>query len=145
MRWLNTGLWALLALTVVASIGLLLFVDALGAGVTAVSLLLTVGLIWLILPRRYEIWPDRLRIVFLLGGWDIPLDGIESVHPGRWYQAYGFMGVRFATAPGQTVTILRRNSNLFTRPNVVISPEDRDGFLRELTRVMERRQRIGSG
>jgi hypothetical protein len=136
MRWLNAGLWALLAFTAVASMALLVLVDALSAGVTAASLVLTVGLIWLILPRRYEIWPDRLRIVFLLGGWDIALDGIESVHPGRWYQAYGFMGVRFATAPGQTVTIMRRNSNLFTRPNVVISPEDREVFLRELGRAI---------
>ena len=136
MRLFNAVL-VLLTVTTVAITGILLvFVDAAGALITLVSLLATLAFVSLILPRRYEVWPDRLRIVFPAWSWNIEYAGIESVRPGRWYEAYGFWGMRFATAPSQTVTILRHNANMFTHPNLVISPEDREEFLRRLERAM---------
>ncbi len=49
--------------------------------------LLVVGavfpLLWLILPRRYEVWPDSLRIVFPLWRWRIAYDGIERVETSK--------------------------------------------------------------
>ncbi len=122
MRLFGAILYGLIALDVVLTVVLLVLVNVSTALVTLVSMLAVYALIWAILPRRYEVWPDRLRIVFPLFGWNIDYAGIETVRPGQWYEAYGFMGVRFATAPSQTVTILRHNANLITHPNLVISP-----------------------
>ena len=144
MRWFNGVFYGLLILAVAITLVLLVFEDAIGAAVTGVTLIGTVALIWLILPRRYEVWPDRLRIVFPVWGWDIRYEGIETVRAGRWYEAYGFAGVRFATAPSQTVTVLRHNANMLRRPNLVISLEDRETFLRHLERAMRRPDRESS-
>ena len=138
LRLVNT-IFALLIVTNVAiTLVLLAFADTASAAITFACLLATLLIVWLILPRRYEVWPERLRIVFPVWGWDIPYAGIKSVRAGRWYEAYGFAGVRFATAPSQSVTILRHNANLFTHPNLVISPEDREQFLRRLEHAMRR-------
>ena len=136
MRLLNAIIALLLRMAVVIAVGLLAFVSALSAAITFASIA-TFALIWLILPRRYEVWPDHLRLVFPAWGWDLPYEGIETVRAGRWYEAYGFAGVRFAMAPSQTVTILRHNANMLTHPNVVISPADREQFLRQLQRAMQ--------
>jgi hypothetical protein len=136
---LFSAIIALLLLTdIVLAVVLLVLVNALSAVVTFVSMLATFVLIWLILPRRYEVWQDRLRIVFPAWGWDLPYEGIETVRAGRWYEAYGFAGWRFATAPSQTVTVLRHNPNMVTHPNIVISPANREEFLRHLRRAMRR-------
>lgn len=140
-RWVNWVLASLLILTVAMTVGLLLLSETIAALVTGGSLLATVALIWFILPVRYEVWPDRLRLVFPVGGWNIPFDTIQTVRHGLWYEAYGFIGIRFATAPSSTVTILRNRPSLFKRPNLVISPLDRDEFMRQLQRAMEAHRR----
>jgi hypothetical protein len=146
LRWFNLIFLALLAIDAVLVAALLLLYEVVAAAVAGAGLLATYALFWLILPRRYELWPDRLRLAFAAWRWDIPYDSIEMVREGRWYEAYGFMGVRFATAPGQTVVVLRRNSNLFRRPDLVISPEGRDEFLRQIGPAISlSSQRMGSG
>ena len=134
-RWFRIGAYALVALFAVTTVVLTVtagWVAGISSGLGILAILLFV---WAILPKRYEVWPDHLRIVFPAWGWDIAYESIETVRGGHWYEAYGFMGVRFATSPSQSVTILRRNANLLTRPNVVISPEGREEFLRHLRRA----------
>jgi hypothetical protein len=143
MRLVGLVLVALIAVDAVIALVLLLLVDKLAAAVTGVSMLATFALLWFILPRRYEVWPDRLRLQFPTWGWDILYEGIATVRAGRWYEAYGFAGVRFATAPSQLVTILRHRSNMLRRPNLVITPRDRDEFLRQLHRAMGRTEHTG--
>ena len=138
LRWFNLVFLALLAIDAVLVAALLLLSEVIAAAVSAAGLVATYALLWLILPRRYELWPDRLRLAFAAWSWDIPYEGIEAVREGRWYEAYGFMGVRFATAPGQTVVVLRRNSHLFRRPNLVISPEGREKFMRQIQHAISR-------
>jgi hypothetical protein len=138
MRTFNRILAGLIMVDIVLVVVLLLIANAPAALVTLVSLLAVLVIIWAILPRRYEVWPEQLRIVFPLFGWNIDYDGIDTVRAGRWYEAYGFAGVRFATAPSQTVTILRHHPNLLTHPNLVISPANREEFLRHLERAMRR-------
>jgi hypothetical protein len=64
--------------------------------------------------------------------WTLSFDTIESVEIARWWHAYAFMGVRFASNPGKSVDIIRRDANVISRPNVVISPDDRDEFIATL-------------
>ena len=125
----------LLLLAVVSIVGCIIVVVAdpdawSGALVTAIALLLTYAFVWAILPTRYELSRSHLGLVFPWKTWRVSLESIEWVRAGSWWEAYGYFGMRFATRPGQSVIIRRRHPNLFTRPNLVISPEDRDEFLR---------------
>jgi hypothetical protein len=125
----------LILLTIVSIAGCMIVVVAdpdawSAASITAVALLLTYAFVWAILPTRYELWHTHLGLVFPWKTWRVSLESIECVRAGNWWEAYGYFGMRFATRPGQTVVIRRRHPNLFTRPNLVISPENRDEFLR---------------
>ena len=127
--------FVLLLLTVVSIAGCVIVVvadpDAWSAAlVTAVALLLTYAFVWAILPTRYELSRTHLGIVFPWKTWRVSLESIEWVRAGNWWEAYGYFGMRFATRPGQSVVIRRRHPNLFTRPNLVISPENRAEFLK---------------
>jgi hypothetical protein len=138
IRLFDTIVRGLALIEIVVAVLLVLFDDAMAGVILFVSTTLALVLVWLILPRRYEVWRDHLRIVFPAWGWDIPYKGIDTVRDIRWYEAYGFAGWRFATSPGQSVTILRHKANMFTHPNIVISPSNREEFLRQLERAMGR-------
>jgi hypothetical protein len=136
MRNFYLLLAAMLVLTVVVTVAMLVFGDTVPALVMGGLLVLTVVVIWVILPRRYELWPDHLSLVFPLWTWKIDYEGIQTVREAAPLESYAFIGVRFATAPSQAVTILRHRASLFSRPNLVISPADRAEFLQHLHRVM---------
>ncbi|MPZ47729.1 MAG: hypothetical protein GEU75_00155 [Dehalococcoidia bacterium] len=110
----------------------------------ALVLLTIPALIWLLLPRRYEVYPDRLRLVLtLLANWDIPFESIAEARPARWWESYAAFGVRYATDPRRAVFIQRVRPGLFRNLNAVISPEDRDAFLAALQQSMA--SYLGSG
>jgi hypothetical protein len=97
------------------------------------------AIIWMLLPRRFEVWPDRIVIVFpVLFRWNLPFDSIESVDLAKWWHAYAFMGTRLASSPGSSVDIVRRRHNVLTRPNIVISPEHREEFVERANEALER-------
>jgi hypothetical protein len=140
----NIDLWTriLLGLSVLAIgwgiAGTLLSAQTAGVWVSVAIALASFALIWLVLPRRYEIWPGRIRIVFPVGRWDISFDTVASARAARWWQPFAYAGFRFATAPGQTIVVERHAPNLLWRPNLVISPEDRAAFLDQLRLRLER-------
>lgn len=97
----------------------------------------TLALIFVLIPRRYEIWPDRLSLVFLWHRWQIPFESLEEARPANPLFAYGYLGVRFATAPSRSVEVRRVRGNLFLRPNLIISPEGREEFLNVLQQALD--------
>lgn len=124
-------LWLLLvvdlaAVAVVALFDLILaIVIGIGGGLTLVTL-------WAVIPRRYEVGQTELRVVTGAFTHRVPYETIAEVRPGKWYQTLGYAGVRYATS-GSTAVEVRRSRGM----NLVISPADRDEFLRELRRAME--------
>lgn len=147
VAWINAFIVAMVVLEVVLLVGLFA-ADLMPLG-GVVALLLTVAaialLIWVILPRSFEVYDDRLVIVFPWWRWNIGMDSIELVREGKGYQAYGYFGVRFASAPGKSVEIRRRNSNLFKRPNLIVSPDDRSLFVTEMNAALSRYRRSLGG
>ena len=81
---------------------------------------------WLVMPRRYEVWADKVRIVL---GWPavctIPMTTITEARPASAVTVYVYWGFRFATRRATAVEI-RRSKGW----NFVISPNDRDEFMR---------------
>ncbi len=122
--------------TSLAIAGLLLFEDVYAAlvmlGITALEVLLVKAII----PQRFQVFGDRLRIV--LGG-PLALNiGFSSIVEAREVSGLDVLpnwGIRFMTSTGNLVEIVRRG-NL----NVVIAPANRGTFLQHLHKAIEAAQ-----
>jgi hypothetical protein len=89
-------------------------------------------LFYLIMPRKYQIYEDRLRIV--LGGpvaLNIQLKTIKEAMHVAGSKAYVYSGARFATSSRYVIQIVR-NRGL----NYLISPQNGDLFLEQLNLTM---------
>jgi hypothetical protein len=94
-------------------------------------------LFYFIMPRRYQIYQDKLRIV--LGApfaINIPLSRIKEVKHSSGMKAWVYSGVRFATSTRYVIEIVR-NKGL----NYVISPQNGDVFREQLNRAMKSQAR----
>ncbi len=130
--WLKLLLGGILAFTLVMGF-FLLSVDKIGAyiflGVTVFDALL----FYAILPKRYQIWTDRVRIV--LGrplAVNIPLATIKEARSASGSKAFAHWGVRFATSSRTVVEIVRHRGW-----NFVISPSNRKLFLERLAEALK--------
>jgi len=95
--------------------------------------LFEVVLFRMILPRRFQILNDKLRIV--LGGplaINIPISDIEEVRSRTGIKAFVYFGVRFATSSSHTVEIIRKKGL-----NMVISPTNDDEFIKQLNLICD--------
>ena len=85
------------------------------------------------MPRRYQIFQDRLKIVlgnpFALS---IPFSIIKEVRPVSGSSTFAYWGIRLATSSKSVVEIVRSKGW-----NVVISPANRDMFLDQLTQALK--------
>jgi hypothetical protein len=90
-------------------------------------------LFYFIMPRKYQIYQDKLRIV--LGkpfGINIPLSTIKEVKHTSGAKAFVYTGVRFATSSRNALEIVR-NKGL----NYIISPRNGDMFIERLGEAIE--------
>jgi hypothetical protein len=138
-------LWlkALLAFTPTPLIvlGLLIYYGALpaepeearaGAIILFASAIFTLLLFWAILPRKYQILGDRIKIV--LGGpfsFNIGFNTIKETRGAEAWKGLGYWGIRFATSTKNVVEIVRSKGM-----DVVISPSKRELFLEELNKAV---------
>ena len=129
--WLKLVLGGTLALTLV--LGLWFFsIDRPAALVLLAVTVFDALLFHAILPRRLQVYSDRLTIV--LGypfAWNIYLSTIEEARPASSSLAFAYWGVRFATSVRSVVEIVRHSGW-----NTVISPSNRDLFLEHLNRAL---------
>ena len=85
-----------------------------------------------VVPRRYEIYSDKLRVV--LGGpfaLNISLSTVKEVKAASGAKAFAYSGVRFATSSKNVVEITRIRGC-----NYVISPLNREVFLEQANRAL---------
>jgi hypothetical protein len=90
-----------------------------------------------IMPRKYQIYSDRLRIV--LGspfGINIPLSTIKEVKSGSGAKAIVYSGVRFATSTRNVIEIVRNKGM-----NYVISPQNSNTFIEQLNYALTEQRR----
>jgi hypothetical protein len=137
-RWFTHLAWLLLLLVLLAFglLAILTRVEDSELLVTGILLLASCALVFFIVPVRYEIWSDRLAIVFPLARWQIPLDTVAEARKAELWKAFGYFGVRFATSPAASIEI-RRVASRLTRPNIIISPQEPGEFLRVIARLLE--------
>ena len=133
--WLKLILGGVLALTFILGV-IFVYQDTEAAivmfGITVFDALLFKA----ILPRRYQIFEDRLRI--LMGGLfaiNISFSNIEEAKPAAGRKAFAYGGLCLATSTRNVVEIVRKKGL-----NLVISPSN-EMFLEQLNQA---RQMIAS-
>jgi hypothetical protein len=87
----------------------------------------------LIIPQRYQIYSDRIRIV--LGGpfaLNIPLSTVKEVKAASGAKTFAYSGVRFATSSKNVVEITRTRGCKY-----VISPLNREVFLEQANHALK--------
>jgi hypothetical protein len=130
--WLKLVLGLVLAVTLIMGLVLLSF-DKVAALVMLAITLFDTLLFYFILPRSYQIYADRLKIV-LGKPWvvTIPFQDIRTVARASGSNAYGSTGIRFATSPRFVIEIARKG-----KLNVVISPSGGELFLEQFKRALK--------
>lgn len=130
--WLKLMLGGITLMFLVIGI-VLLFQDAEGAFVMFGIAAFYILLFKLVMPQKYQIYSDRLKIV--LGGpfaWNISLSTIKEAKMASGMKAFAYSGVRFATSSRGVAEITRTRGC-----NVVISLSNREVFLEQLNRAMQ--------
>lgn len=126
-KWILGGL---IASTFIAGIVLLAF-DVTGAVIMFAATLLDALVIRAVLPKRFEVYEDRLKIVlpapFSL---TIPFRDIIRVREASKDTAWVYWGIRFSTSSNYLVEIERKNGM-----NVILSPSMEDRFIEQLEQV----------
>ena len=130
--WLKLILGGVLALTFILGI-IFIYQDTEAAIVMFGTTLFDALLFKAILPKRYQIFEDKLRI--LMGGpfaINIPFSNIKEAKPASGSKAFAYGGLRLATSTRHVVEIVRKKGL-----NIVISPSNADMFLEQLNQARQ--------
>ena len=104
------------------------------AAIVMFGITLFVGLLFkAILPRKLQIFDDKLRIV--LGGplsVDIALSNIAEVKTTSGSKALVYWGIKFATSTSHVVEIIRKKGL-----NMIISPGNPDMFMEQFKQAQK--------
>ena len=130
--WLKLVLGGVLALTLFLGV-VLLFEDLVAAWIMFGVTLFDALLFRAILPRRFQIFQDRVRIA--LGGpfaVNILFSNIKEVRSVSGGKAFAYWGIRLATSTHYVVEIVRKKGL-----SLVISPTSGEVFLEQLNQACE--------
>lgn len=95
-------------------------------------------LFYLIMPRKYQIYQEKLRIVLGASlGFNIPLSTIKEAQHVSGSNAYVFSGIRFATSNKYVLAIVRNKGW-----NYVISPKNGENFKDRLNQAIKENSRF---
>lgn len=130
--WLKPLISGFIAFTLILGLVFLTFSTELAIVMFVITLLDGV-LFGIIIPRKFEIYQDKLRIN--LGGpfaMNIPLKDIDTARPGSSSDLWVYWGIRFGTSTSNVVEIIRNKGM-----NIIITPEDSQEFTEQLNRAVE--------
>jgi hypothetical protein len=101
--------------------------------------LLIMFLFYLVLPKKYQIFEDKLKILL---GWplhiDLSLANISDSQITTGRKVFAYWGLRFATSSKSVVEIIRKRGL-----NIVISPSNALLFVDRLNEVCKQQQITG--
>ncbi|OYT28433.1 hypothetical protein B6U98_05060 [Thermoplasmatales archaeon ex4572_165] len=91
-----------------------------------ISLVFTLIIIYAVLPKKYQIYNDKIKIVCGLFSIKIPFDNIEyiDIHPSSNIYA-SLDALRFGTGTGQKCVMIKRKHGM----NVLIQPMNTERFM----------------
>lgn len=130
--WLKLLLGSVLGLTFIAGL-VFLTIDIAASLLMFALTVFDAGLFYIIMPRSYQIYTDRLRIV--LGGpfgMNLPFKDIRSVQKFTGNMAFNATGIRFSTSNKYVLEIIRNG-----KMSVTISPSGGEMFMEQLNQAMK--------
>ncbi|MFC1915082.1 hypothetical protein ACFLW4_00055 [Chloroflexota bacterium] len=133
--WVKLIISGVLALTFV--LGIIFISQDIEAALAMFGITLFDALLFkAILPRRFQIFEDRLKIVL---GWSlgitIPFSNITDARSASGSKAVFYWGIRFATSTRYVIEIVRSKGL-----NMVISPSHDEMFLEQLIQASKRNE-----
>ena len=130
--WLKLILGGVLTLTFI--LGIVIFPEDVECALAMFGITIFDAILFkAILPRRFQIFQDRLRIA--LGkplAVNIPLTKSQEARLASGRKAFAYGGLRLATSSRYLVEIVRKKGL-----NLVISPSSGDAFLEQLNQALK--------
>jgi hypothetical protein len=123
---------SILAIPLIVAL-VLLTQDTLGAAIMLGVTVFGAIIIWCILPKRFVVYQDRLKIV--LGGpfsYTVPFKDITNIRQATKDMAWVYWGMRLGTSTKFQVEIERKNGL-----GVIISPSMENEFIIQLKQARE--------
>ena len=128
--WVKFILGSIIACTFI--LGIIFIPQDTEAAIVMFGITLFDGLLFkAILPRRFQIFDDRMRI--LLGGplsINIALSDIEKIMPVSRSNVFIYWGIKFATSTSCVIEIIRKKGL-----NLIISPDNPEMFIEQFERA----------
>ena len=125
---------------ILLTVGLILIPeDKEGATAMISGSLIILFLFYLVLPKKFQVFEDKLRMVL---GWplhiDLSLANISESQITTGRKVFAYWGLRFATSSKSVVEIIRKKGL-----NIVISPSNAQLFVDKLNEAREQQQITG--
>jgi hypothetical protein len=138
--WLKLVVAGTLVITLIPSVAFIYLSAELAW--TLLGLTLFDGLLfYAIIPRRFQLYEDRFRVVlgapFAL---NIRYGNIEEIRTASTEEVFVYWGLRFATSTKNPIEIVR-NKGL----NMIITPSDKDMFMEQFEQARNTRSSVEKG
>ncbi len=106
-----------------------------GAWILLIILVFTTMLLFAILPRKYQIFNNKIKVVCGLLRINIPFDDIKIIEirpPSNIYVS--LEALRFGTGTGKKCVMIKRKQGM----NILIQPIDAERFIEMLNNTMKK-------
>lgn len=100
--------------------------ETIGAWILSIVLVFTAVLLFAVLPRKYQIFSDKIKVVCGLLRIDIPFGDVNAVEIRPRSDIYGSLeALRFGTGTGQKCIMIKRKRGM----NILIQPMNTERFM----------------
>lgn len=100
--------------------------ETVGAWILSIVLVFTAVLLFAVLPRKYQIFSDKIKVVCGLLRIDIPFGDVNAVEIRPRSDIYGSLeALRFGTGTGQKCIMIKRKRGM----NILIQPRNTERFM----------------
>ncbi|RJS71710.1 hypothetical protein CW714_05300 [Methanophagales archaeon] len=109
--------------------------EVIGGIIILITLIFTIILLFALIPRKYQICNDRIKVICGLLKLNIPFDDIKSIETRPPYNIWGsFEALRFGTGTGERCIMIKRKRGM----NILVQPSDTERFMEILNNTMKR-------
>ncbi len=109
--------------------------EVIGGTIMLITVIFTIILLFALIPRKYQICNDRIKVICGLLKLNIPFEDIKSIETRSPSNIWGsFEALRFGTGTGKRCIVIKRKRGM----NILIQPSDMERFMEILNDTMKR-------
>jgi len=111
--------------------------EVVSAWILLIVLVFTAILFFVVIPRKYQIFDDKLKVVCGLLRINIPFEDIKVIETRPPSNIYGSLeSLRFGTGTGEKSIMIKRKHGM----NILIQPMDTEKFMEVLNNMMKNKR-----